>query len=228
MCIPTAQNMAKNLNYLLNRLYESQIIDANRIGGFCDAVTDLKNQGERKNWAYRIEKSKPLTFKSISNSKIKKRIYPRIYIDIGVEHRASNHNFFPFKRLIITIEILYEDNNQLISRYHIDLADIKNGKYQSAPLFHLQFGGGNSPETDTFKLKQPRWLHPPMDLILMTEVVIANFYPDQWKKLRFQTGWVKLVIESQKLCYGRFLKLAKDKIGTDSLISTFWAVNWNN
>jgi hypothetical protein len=190
MQIPTASQMATRLNYLVTRLSELKIIDTNRTSGFYEALSGLKSQGNRRNWAYRIEKTKPLTFKSILNRKLNKEIYPRIYVDLSMNDEANNIKELPFKRLIVTLEILYTENNRLISRYHIDLADMRNGKFQNAPIFHLQFGGGNNPgtsELDVFKLKEPRWFYPPMDLVLMSEVVIANFYPDQWGKLKKTT-----------------------------------------
>jgi hypothetical protein len=108
---------------------------------------------------------------------------------------------------------------------------MRNGKFQNAPIFHLQFGGGNNPgtsELDVFKVKEPRWFYPPMDLVLMSEVVIANFYPDQWGKLKKQQGWIKLIIESQQLCYSQFFEQINLKLNMDSLISIFWATNWNH
>lgn len=231
MEIPTASQMAKRLNYLVTRLSELKIIDNNRIGGFSEALSDLKSQGNSQNWAYKIEKTKPLIFKSILNPKLNKEIYPRIYVDLGLNDEANNIKEFPFKRLIVTLEILYTENNRLISRYHIDLANIKNGKFQNAPIFHLQFGGGNNPgtnELDGFKLKEPRWFYPPMDLVLMSEAVIANFYPDQWGKLKKQQGWINLIIESQQLCYSKFFEQINLKLNKDSLISIFWATNWNH
>jgi hypothetical protein len=134
--------------------------------------------------------------------------------------------------LNLTLEIINKSNGRLIHRSHIDLAACNNeGKYQDGPIFHLQFGGKNGAkesETDIFRLRRPRWLHPPMDLILMTETLIANFYPEQWDKLKKQVNWIALVADSQNLCYKPFFDIANENIKNDSLLKSFWASNWDD
>jgi len=66
-----------------------------------------------------------------------------------------------------------------------------------------------------------------MDIILMTEMLIANFYPDQWNKLKKQDDWKVLVADSQMLCFKPFLDIANENIAKDSLLKSFWASNWD-
>ena len=134
------------------------------------------------------------------------------------------------RTLNLTLEIINESNGNLIHRSHIDLATRNlKGKYQDGPIFHLQFGGKSSAkenEPDVFKLRRPRWLHPPMELILMTEMLIANFYPEQWNKLKKQDNWKVLVTDSQMLCYKPYFDIANENIEKDSLQNSFWASKW--
>ena len=62
----------------------------------------------------------------------------------------------------------------------------------------------------------------------MAEMLIANFYPEQWDKLKTQVGWISLVIDSQKLCYKPFFDVANENIEKDSLLRSLWASKWDD
>jgi len=231
MSIPTAQEMAKALNYLYTRLGELGLIDYSQSNGILEAASRLRGVGSGKAWHYRIERSKPLVLTPVSSARLNADISPIVFIDIEVDEALLEEKRFPFKTLNLTLEIINKSNGRLIYRSHIDLATHnEEGKYQAGPIFHLQFGGksgAKESEPDIFKLRRPRWLHPPMDLILMTEMLIANFYPEQWDKLKKQGDWISLVTDSQKLCYKPLFDIANENIEKDSLLKSFWASNWD-
>jgi len=231
MDIPTAQEMAKALNYLHTRLGELGLIDYSQSNGIIEAASTLRRYGSDKAWHYRIERSKPLILIPVSSTRLNADIYPIVFIDIEVDEALLEEKGFPIKTLNLTLEIRNKSNDRLIHRSHIDLGTRnEEGKYQDGSIFHLQFGGKSGAkenEPDIFKLRRPRWLHPPMDLILMTEMLIANFYPEQWNKLKKQDNWITLVTDSQMLCYQPFLDIANEKIVKDSLLNSFWASNWD-
>lgn len=231
MYIPTAQEMSKALAYLYTRLVELGLIDYSQSNGILEAASKLRKYGSSKAWRYRIERSKPLILIPASSARLNVDIYPIVFIDIEIDEALLEEKGFPFKTLSLTLEIVNKSNGLLIHRSHIDLATSnKQGNYQDGPMFHLQFGGKSSEkktDADVFKLRKPRWLQPPMDLILMAEILIANFYPEQWEKLKNQPDWIALITDSQKLCYKPFFNIANEYIEKDSLMKTFWAPNWD-
>ena len=231
MDIPTAQEMATALLYLHQQLTTLELIDYSQSNGVVDAASKLKGLGSSKSWRYRLERSKPLILIPVLSAKLNADIYPKIFIEFGVDEALLKEKGFPLNTLNLTLEIINESNGNLIHRSHIDLATCNNeGKYQDGPIFHLQFGGKSGAkenEPDIIKLRRPRWLHPPMDLILMTEMLIANFYPEKWSKLKKQDNWVALVAESQILCYKPYFDIAIEKVAKYSLLSSFWASNWD-
>ena len=231
MYIPTAHEMAKALTYLYNRLGELGLIDYSQSTGILEAASRLRKFGSGKTWHYRIERSKPLILIPVSSTRLNADIYPIVFIDIEVDEALLEEKGFPLKTLNLTLEIINKSNGRLIHRSHIDLASCnEEGKYQDGPIFHLQFGGksrAKENEPDIFKLRRPRWLHPPMDLILFSEMLIANFYPKKWNTLKNQDNWIALVTDSQMLCYTPFFNIANENIAKDSLLKSFWASNWD-
>lgn len=232
MNIPTAIDMSKALIYLYNRLGGLGLIDYSQSSGILEAANNLKGLGSVKSWHYRIERSKPLILMPIISTRLNTDIYPVVFIDIEVDEAQLEKERFPLKKLNLTLEIINKTNSRLIYRSHIDLATHnEQWKYQDGPIFHLQFGGksgveGN--ETGIYNLRRPRWLHPPMDLILMTEMLIANFYPEKWNELKNQDSWKLLIFDSQMLCYKPYYDIANENIGKDSLLDSFWASNWDD
>lgn len=231
MCIPTAQEMASSLRYLYQQLSTHSLIDYSQSSGVIDAASKLKAFGSSKTWRYRIERSRPLILIPISNSRLNTDIYPKVFIDIEVDEALIDQKGFALKTLKLTLEIINASNGHLVHRSHVDLANCNDqGRYQAGPIFHLQFGGKSSEKTsepDVLKLREPRWLHPPMDLILISEMLIANFYSEKWNKLKNQDDWIALIADSQMLCYKPFFDIANENFRKDSLLNSFWASNWD-
>lgn len=129
-----------------------------------------------------------------------------------------------FAELNTTLE-LYSDGD-LLDRWHVDLAN----EAQAGPLFHLQHGGhsaGNSMRSREGKLGEPRWPHPPMDLILASELIVANFFPASWRKMQGNSTWSTLIRDAEAFCYhGYFQEMHRYLSGTakqGSLLRQFWA-----
>jgi hypothetical protein len=231
MCIPTAQEMASALFYLYEQLLTLSLIDYSQSNGVVDAASKLKAFGSNKTWHYSIERSKPLMLIPVSNARLNADIYPKVFIDIEVDEALIDQKGFALKALRLTLEIINKSNGHLVHRSHVDLATCNDqGRYQEGPIFHLQFGGKSGEKIsgpDVLKLREPRWLHPPMDLILISEMLIANFYSEQWNKLKNQKDWIALVVDSQMLCYKPFFDIANKNFTKDSLLNSFWASNWD-
>ena len=88
-------------------------------------------------------------------------------------------------------------DERVMARWHFDLAN----PGQSGPKYHLQFGGNaRSDELHWFPeiIKIPRFAYPPMDLILVCQMIAANFYRDDYASVREDSIWKSCVFESQQ------------------------------
>ena len=200
--IPTAKEMGFNLASLNNLLCREELI-LPKSKGYLDATSGkLKKLGRVQSYEYMIKEAEPIDFVPIVSKKLK-RIVPRVYLDIVVKP-PPKENVPPFERLVTVIEIWDVLKKKLQLRWHIDLANrLDDGTYQPGPLFHLQ-AGGHTPKGDRqeeLKVSIPRWPFPPMELILTCEIIIANFYPDKWKKIKKQKKWLELIQFAQSVCY---------------------------
>ena len=134
---------------------------------------------------------------------------------------------------------IFDLGGKLQSRWHIDLANQKeDGAYQEGPLFHLQ-SGGHKPQAnrkEELKISRPRWAIPPMELILTCEMILANFYPEQWKIIRGEKRWLKLIHVAQAMCYFAYCQRMHDCLfqpqqlsaqsQSKSVLTAFWASEW--
>lgn len=120
--------------------------------------------------------------------------------------------------------------SHLQSRWHLDLANRRaDGTYQAGPLFHLQ-GGGHKPRGDRaedLKVSIPRWEMPPKELILICEMIIANFYPNKWKTISIQKQWLELIAAAQQLCYPVYFQRVQNCLQQQqSVLKALWATEW--
>ena len=95
----------------------------------------------------------------------------------------------------------YRDRERIVRRFHFDI-DTKNRS--DRPTSHLQYGGGFA--EDSFdrtlhycldhKIKKPRLPYPPMDFVLIFDLLMEQY--DNLKSLR-EENWGFLVKESEKI-----------------------------
>lgn len=198
---PTAKEMSSHLAYLSFLLCQEELIQPHSKASLDSASAKLRKRGNLQSWEYSIDVKDAIDFVPIEGKKLEK-IAPRVYIQVAVKPPEKD-GILPFTQLNTTIEVV-DSVGVLQSRWHIDLANRKeDGSYQAGPLFHLQ-GGGHKPEgkrEQEVKVSIPRWAILPMDLILICEMIIANFYPKKWQKIRGQKKWLELINVAQQLCY---------------------------
>lgn len=223
MSVPTAKDMAEALRQTGTSLFNKKLIDSPHI--FHSLANSTVSLGkENAKWAYEITESNPIEFKWTYNQHLNKRIRPRIYASISVQQHTSGG--VCFDKLDLALEIIDDESNVLI-KHHIDLANSPSGKFQDGPLFHLQFGGHTPKNTKGFEvpIKEPRWLCIPLDVVLLCEVVVANFYPDDWVGLKELPGWHDPIVASQKLCVIPFLDALKNMASASqyTLLDHLWA-----
>jgi len=222
--IPTAKEMSSHLSQLAASLYKEDVIESESLAHIEPVCVNLRKLGGVKSWQYTIDPSTPIYFVPIQGKKLK-QMAPRVYLDVAVKPPKTD-NEPPFSRLVTVIEVWDLAKKELHSRWHIDLANrLDECTYQAGPLFHLQ-GGGHQPQGDRskdLKVSLPRFPTPPMELILTCELIIANFYPAQWERLKKERGWLELIQIAQRLCYAVYFQRVQNSLDAQhSLLSLLW------
>lgn len=193
----TATRMAMRLRQLSGLLQDEQLIGSDSVAAIEKAAVTLDRQRQNQDWSYSVTPTDPIRFCPAITKKID-HILPSLQATLGVIGRQQDEIKGFFSALNITLEFHYE--GKLLDRWHIDLAN----DHQAGPVFHLQHGGHSSGSTDRGsegKLSAPRWMHPPMDIILACELVVANFFQANWLRLRKNPTWIALIREAESFCY---------------------------
>ena len=98
----------------------------------------------------------------------------------------------------------HSKRKRIVRRFHFDYQPDESNK----STFHLQYGGKHqiSAFTDDMHyclehfLEIPRFPYPPMDLVLLIDLMIREF-TTPLRKWREETNWKNLVFESQKILW---------------------------
>lgn len=223
----------RNLELMVN----SHILDYLEAGSkeiLINRARALKSAIKRGgNWRFSMPKEKPLTFKTN---------YCNLQVDIACELDGIGENI---NKQNITLRIWCRDkdisyregidspdlqlkleNNcwkRVILRFHFDKRE-PNGE-QLEPPYHLQVGGRYRTEDEYCWLHEeidvPRFSYHPMDIILLCEFILINFFPKKSKKLREKPEWRSLVRKCQTLFlkpyYDAYLRYLNDD--TETLLS---------
>lgn len=219
----TASEMAMRLRQLYSLLFDERIIEDDAVSVIEKVAVKLESQRRNPAWNYSITPSDPLRFRPVDTKKVKS-VQPVLQTKLSVAETLQEGMKGRFSELNSTLELYSEGT--LHDRWHIDLAN----EEQSGPLFHLQHGGhsaGNSSRHSENKLSMPRWMHPPIDIILASELVIANFFPNQWLRLRRDPAWVSLVRDAEVYCYKNYFyaieKYYSDRPKPGTMLQHFWS-----
>lgn len=188
----------------------------------------LKAAKKSTSWSIFVDRDNAIVFRETfdKNGDI---VTPRITCP-GIYVKQDDHSRPPFSALDIAIEI-DDENLTPVARWHVDWANESDAGCQPGPLVHLQFGGHNAGfrELD-HPLKVPRWCHPPMELILMCEVMAANFYEEEWESLREDQNWCSAISLGQRFCYSAYIRKlnAGLSISSKSILHSMWASEWRS
>jgi hypothetical protein len=98
-------------------------------------------------------------------------------------------------------------STRVMLRLHFDRSDPE----LEAPVFHLQIGGRpRNPQRELCWFPEtvdiPRLLYPPMDLVLASEAVVANFFPSLFERLLETGEWTSLVRRSEAFLLESFYR----------------------
>lgn len=193
-----SKQMAKRIDFLCKTLIELGVVEPDAAVAFSRVASKLHSQKNQAEWKYSFSPSFPLRFKYATLEK-SSNVMPVIQMQVYHKNSGSNSSVCDFVKLNSTLE-LYDIDMNLVDRWHVDLASAE----QSGPKYHLQHGG-NSASTSSDDLSDrmavPRWQTPPIDIILTCEMVLANFFEDEWSKLCTDQSWCSLIKGSEKYCY---------------------------
>lgn len=99
---------------------------------------------------------------------------------------------------------MYRDKKRIVRRFHFDSHFADNIK----PTSHIQYGG-KFPDNERHRdchycleyfLENPRFHYPPMDLVLVLDLILREF-ETPLKKWTRENYWRGLVFKSQELCW---------------------------
>ena len=223
-----ASDAGKALNAITNKLWNAGVLEHEGFNVLQRVVRDLRSRKRKLQWSQEVSLGEPVVFKHFkaSNGSLVRPQIESAYIKVNQEDNTRP----PFKSLDIAI-IVEQPDGPPLSRWHIDLANRNDGKFQSGPLFHLQYGGRmhNHVRSVDLPVKVPRWCHPPMELALVCEVIAANYFEGAWLEFRDDPTWCESIRLFQRLCYGNFLdKLQASLNGpaNSTILGDVWASNW--
>ncbi len=224
----SAREAGDALHSVANKLSEAQVIEPEGAAALFEVARDLKATKRNQPWLLEISRGTPVRFK-LGKTADGKSVRPRIdYASIRVDQTIGDRP--PFSSFDLAI-LLESDTGEPLSRWHIDLANGSGATAQSGPLFHLQFGGRNNgyDRRDDHPVKEPRWCHPPMELALSCEMIVANFFEHKWETLREDRSWCTNINLFQKLCYESYLRRMQrclDSPSGSTILRDVWAKNW--
>lgn len=219
---PTGRELARRVRGVYAKLLEEDIVTSDGYSAVWKACSFLARAGDQCAWYTSVDHEEPIIF---SESRIhcvdKKPVQPRI---TAKELRISNlGKKYVFASWNIALEVWHSDREATspICRWHMDLAN----PGQSGPVLHLQYGG-NSPFRGYVPppISVPRWHYPHLDLILMGEIVAANFFEDRWKVFREDPTWCGHISFAEEYCLGVYQKhlQAGQATSRTTVLNEFW------
>jgi hypothetical protein len=92
------------------------------------------------------------------------------------------------------------DWKRVMMRFHLEQKE--SGVTLPEPLCHLHVGGKQSVDECCWiptTIHEPRFPHPPMDIVLLIEYILINYYPNETRDFREKREWIDIIRFSQKL-----------------------------
>ena len=122
----------------------------------------------------------------------------------------------PFDSLII--KSLVEDGEwkRVMIRFHLEQKE--PGVTLPEPLCHLNFGGKQDAHEHCWiptTIREPRFPHPPMDIVLLLEYILVNYFPNETHDFREKREWIDIVRFSQKLFQENYFEICQSWLEND-------------
>lgn len=122
----------------------------------------------------------------------------------------------PFDSLSIKSLVDDGDWRRVMIRFHLEQKE-KNVTLPE-PLYHLNFGGKQSSDEYCWiptTIREPRFPHPPMDIVLLLEYILMNYYPNETRDFREKREWIDIVRFSQKLFQEKYFEACRSWLEND-------------
>lgn len=229
----------RNLKIFAQQQYIGNYLDPASKGILFERANSLRECLQRRRrrpieWRFQIPIEHPLTF--IENDVDD----CRLQIDIACEIEGIGDNI---KKQSVLLRIWCWDKNisyregidavelknkleslgwkRVMLRFHFDLRDAKAKKPE--PLYHLQVGGIPEDNENCWfpkQIKVPRFPYPPMDIILLCEFVLVNFFHKKSEELRKKPEWKSFIRKSQEVFQKTYFDRCMRQLntGTDTLL----------
>ena len=141
---------------------------------------------KKDKWKFNISRDDPITFKNKDSG---------LQIDImckieGIGNHTEKHN--------VEFRVRSTTNDDPNVKFHID----QKVPDTPEPWHHLQIEGFN----------EPRFPYPPMDIILLSEFILINYFHEVYEDLRKDGGWKKLIINSQTIFQREYYEACRNCI----------------
>ena len=133
----------------------------------------LERELKKDKWKFNISRDDPITFKNEDSG---------LQIDIACKIEGiGNH----IEKHSVEFRVLSTSDDDKNVKFHID----QKVPDTQEPWHHLHMGG----------FDEPRFPYPPMDIILLSEFILINYFQEVYENLRKDGGWKKLIIYSQNM-----------------------------
>jgi hypothetical protein len=205
----------KKIRYLFTQKYIRGKIGSNNIADIPPVCSAKRDASGKMIWRMDLYET-PLIFKIVSHDVISEiellyRFEAEETAD-GLEIRQYELNLklwsdkpcFCYRENLDSLHIkgMCDDGDwkRVMVRFHLDQKE--SNVTLPEPHFHLHFGGDQTPDENCWipsSIHEPRIPHPPMDIVLLLEYILVNYYPYESQTLRDKREWIEIVRFSQKL-----------------------------
>lgn len=210
------EDYPRNLEMLVQR-HLSNYLDAGSKELLIGRARILQDSLKRKRknrpvkWNFTIPREHPLVFKTsdVDSNKLQ--------VDISCEIEGQDDKIYR-QNVLVRVWCLDKDLSfregidaielekilkgigwrRVVLRFHFDLRTSETEIQE--PLYHLHIGGNPVEDENCWfpkQIKVPRFPYPPMDIILLSEFILVNFFQEQSAQLRKKPEWKSLVRKSQ-------------------------------
>ncbi|MHA1483592.1 MAG: hypothetical protein ACTSQA_09210, partial [Candidatus Heimdallarchaeaceae archaeon] len=128
---------------------------------------------KKDKWKFIISRDDPITFKYKDSN---------LQIDIACKIEGIGDDT---KKHSVEFRVCSKREDKTYVKFHID----QKVPDTPEPWHHLHMAG----------FKEPRFPYPPMDIILLSEFILINYFPTVSEDLRRDRGWKRLIINSQNI-----------------------------
>lgn len=207
-----------------------------------NVVDKFKGKSRKKlknlnSWGLRIDKAEPLRFapNMVQDYRVQVDLFCETHWPADPDEPAESHTM-GVRVWALDQKICYRPAwdaadiepqltnpiRRVIMRWHYDQAN----PGQHGPNHHLQIGGKSEDSELCWLhsfLKVPRFICAPTDLVLVCEMITANFYPNVFERVRKEPGWKALVRKSQEEFQEDYYSKCHDVISHgDSILDALW------